>query len=151
MTRHRSKNLQPNDIDLIVGLFDCWTGSLSWERVIDTVETRLFFRYTRQALSGHRRISEAFGLCKERLAAVTHKRDSKPLSPELRALQERLARRDAEVQRLRAENQRLLEQFVVWIYNAQIRGVSQSDLERPLPPVDRGQTRRGLRAIEGGK
>ena len=75
----------------------------------------------------------------------------KSISPEHRALLERLARRDAEVMRLRAENQRLTEQFVVWIYNAHIRGVSLSDLERPLPPVDRGQTRRGLRAVEGGK
>jgi len=151
MKRQRSKNLDPSGGELIVGLFDRWTGPLSWERVIDAVEMRLFFRYTRQTLSGHHRIREAFVVCKERLANAPSKLGGKPISPEHRALLERLARRDAEVMRLRAENQRLTEQFVVWIYNAHIRGVSLSDLERPLPPADRGQTRRGLRAVESGK
>ncbi len=64
---------------------------------------------------------------------------------------ERLARRDAEVERLKTENQRLMEQFVVWLYNAQIRGIGQAELGRPLPRVDRGQTKAELRVASNGR
>jgi hypothetical protein len=47
------------------------------------------------------------------------------------------ARRDAEIDRLKAENARLLEQFVRWAYNANNRGVSEEVLNRPLPAVNR--------------
>lgn len=79
------------------------------------------------------------------------KKSEKHLSPEMRVLIERLARRDAEVERLKGENQRLMEQFVVWLYNAQIRSIGQAELGRPLPRVDRGQTKTELRVIGGGR
>ncbi len=58
-------------------------------------------------------------------------------TPELTASLQINARRDAEVERLKAENARLLEQFVRWAYNANNRGVSEEVLNRPLPAVNR--------------
>lgn len=52
----------------------------------------------------------------------------------------RIARLEAENQRLEAESQRLLEQFVVWAYNAHTRGLDKEFLSQPLPRVNRGQT-----------
>lgn len=149
MTNQRSRNLSAEDVELIVGLLDGWSGMLSWKGLIESVERRLYFRYTRQALHAHQRIRDAFGLCKERLARVSRKKGEKHVSQEMRLLMERLVRRDAEVERLKAENQRLMEQFVVWLYNAQIRGISQTELGRPLPRVDRGQTKTELSVIGG--
>lgn len=151
MTKQRSRNLSPEDVELIVGLLDGWGGALTWKGLIESVERRLYFRYTRQALHAHQRIRDAFGLCKERLARGSRKRGEKHISPEMRLLMERLARRDAEVERLKGENQRLMEQFVVWLYNAQIRGIGQTDLGRPLPRVDRGQTKAELRVVGNGR
>jgi hypothetical protein len=150
MTKQRSRNLSPEDVELIVGLLDGWGGALTWKGLIESVERRLCFRYTRQALHAHQRIRDAFGLCKERLARGSRKKGEKHISPEMRLLMERLARRDAEVERLKAENQRLMEQFVVWLYNAQIRGIGQAELDRPLPRVDRGQTKAELRVVGNG-
>ena len=147
MTKQRSRNLSPEDVEQIVGLLDGWGGSLTWKGLIESVERRLYFRYTRQALHAHQRIQDAFKLCKERLARGTRKRGEKHVSQEMRLLLERLARRDAEVERLKAENLRLMEQFVIWLYNAQIRGVGQAELNRPLPRVDRGQTKAELRVV----
>jgi len=149
MTKQRSRNLSSEDVELIVGLLDGWGGSLTWKGLIESVERRLYFRYTRQALHAHQRIRDAFGLCKERLARGNRKKGEKHVSQEMRLLMERLARRDAEVERLKAENQRLMEQFVVWLYNAQTKAVSLADLERPLPRVDRGQTKTELRVVGG--
>ena len=47
------------------------------------------------------------------------------------------ARREAEIERLKAENARLLEQFVRWSYNANNRGIGEEVLNRPLPAVNR--------------
>lgn len=151
MTKQRSRNLSPEDVELIVGLLDGWSGTLTWTGLIECVERRLYFRYTRQALHAHQRIRDAFGLCKERLARGPRKKGVKHVSQEMRLLIERLARRDAEVERLKAENQRLMEQFVVWLYNAQIRGLGQAELGRPLPRVDRGQTKTELRVVGNGR
>jgi hypothetical protein len=151
MTKQRSRNLSPEDVELIVGLLDGWGGALTWKGLIESVERRLYFRYTRQALHAHQRIQDAFKLCKERLARGSRKKGEKHVSQEMRLLMERLARRDAEVERLKAENLRLMEQFVIWLYNAQIRGVGQAELDRPLPRVDRGQTKAELRVVGSGK
>jgi len=146
MTRLRSRNLGPEEIDLVVGILDGWADTLSWNHLIDVVELRLLSRYTRQALSNHEQICEAFRLAKVRLLdGRTARSARKPKTPEEHALLARLARRDAEVIRLRAENQRLIERHVVWLYNAQVRGISDVDLDRPLPPVHRGQTKIELR------
>ncbi len=146
-SRSRSRNLGAKELDLIVGLLDGWSGALSWNQLIDAIELRLFFRYTRQALNNHDRIGEAFRLCKARLTECTSaSREARAKTPMEQALRARLTRRDAEVVRLEAQNQRLIERYVVWLYNAQARGLGLSELDRPLPPVHRGQTRFGLRA-----
>jgi hypothetical protein len=59
-----------------------------------------------------------------------------------------------ENQRLKAENDRLLEQFVRWAYNASTRNLDEAFLSRPLPHVDREQTavsRRGKALVSLAK
>jgi hypothetical protein len=50
---------------------------------------------------------------------------------------ETIERLQARVARLEAENGALIEQFVVWLYNANARGVTVEQLTRPLPPAAR--------------
>ena len=47
----------------------------------------------------------------------------------------------AQTQRLELENNRLLEQYARWAYNAHTRGLDDQFLNRRLPAVDRGQTK----------
>lgn len=53
---------------------------------------------------------------------------------------ERITRLTIENERLRRENSNLLEQFVVWPYNAHVRGLTDTDLSRALPSIDRRKT-----------
>jgi hypothetical protein len=53
---------------------------------------------------------------------------------------QRMARLEAENERLRTENDQLLEQFARWAYNAHTRGLDEKFLNRVLPSVNRGQT-----------
>ncbi len=67
MALKRSKNLSDADIRKIVSMLDGWTGSISWEAVIEGIERLLGQRYTRQALFNRERIRGAFDLRKQAL------------------------------------------------------------------------------------
>lgn len=140
MTRKRPKNLDDTRIKLIVGLLDGWSGDLTWERLIGAIELRLFSRYTRQALYSHEPIRLAFKLRKEECVSVPQT-STVARSAALQVALETIARLEAENRRLETTHSRLLEQFSIWSYNAYTHGLSEDALNRPLPRVDRGQTR----------
>ena len=137
----RSKNLGDGDILTVVKLIDGWSGPLTWKLLIAAVEKRLFNCYTRAALHKHARIAKAFSDRKLRLSEADDREERQSASPELHAANQRIDRLEAENQRLDGENNRLLEQFVRWTYNAGLRGLDHAYLSRPLPPVNRDRTK----------
>ncbi len=139
MAQKRSKNLGDAEIKQIVEILDGWSGKLGWELLIDAIEIRMFNRYSRQALYRHERIRHAFALRKNELSG--HDGNVRRVtSPQLQIALDRIARLETENKRLDSENSRLLEQFARWAYNAHTRGIDHRFLNRPLPPVNRGQT-----------
>lgn len=142
MAKNRAKNLDDGAIELIVGILDGWSAKLTWDQLIDAIEERIRVRYTRQALDKHSRIKTAYQVTKERLSGTPRIERSKRLSDvEASALTERLKRIEAENNRLKVENERLLEQFVTWAYNAHLKGLTKEYLNNPLPHVDRERTK----------
>lgn len=138
----RARNLDDQNIKLIVEIIDGMGKELSWNGLIEAVALRLGRTYTRQALHKHERIRAAFTHRKQGTAAATDKPEPKRRgSIELQKALERIERLTAQNQRLEMENNRLLERFARWAYNAHTRGLDEEFLNRPLPPVDRGQTR----------
>ncbi|SOE57651.1 hypothetical protein SAMN05446935_1243 [Burkholderia sp. YR290] len=140
MTRVREKNLDDSVVATIVEVLDGWSGRLTWEALIEVVERREGLRYTRQALHRHERIRLAFAVRKKALSGE----DAQPRqasSPELQVALDRIARLEAENQRLVAENHALLEQFARWAYNAHTRNLTGEFLNNPLPAVDREQSK----------
>jgi hypothetical protein len=138
MSVSRERNLDSGAISRIVTILDGWSGKLTWDLLIDAIRRHLRADYTRQALHKHERIKQAFAHRKKALS-------SEPASevrgsPELRAALERIGRLEGENGRLEVENQRLLEQFACWAYNAHTRGLDHAFLSRPLPTVNRDQT-----------
>jgi len=139
-SKKRSKNLGYAEIKQIAEILDGWSGKLTWELLIDAIELRMFSRYTRQALYKHERIRHAFELKKNELSEVRN--DVKRVaSPQLQIALDRIARLESENRRLESENNLLLEQFSRWAYNAHTRGLDHEFLNRPLPSVNRGQTK----------
>lgn len=142
-TRIRSRNLTDTRIASIVGILDGWSGRLTWALLLEAIEKRLKASYTRQTLHQHERIRLAFGLAKKRLLDGVEGVNLCGLSPvEARVFAERYELLLAKVERLQVENGRLLEQFVVWAYNAHTRGLDEAFLNRSIPEVNRGQTKR---------
>lgn len=139
----RSPNLTPADVQKIVGILDGWTGKLTWDLLVDTVEGLLTVRYTRQALDKHEQVKLAFGVRKKALTEASDSGAWAPAdSPQLDATELTIVRLKGENGRLEAENQRLLEKFARWAYNAHTRGLAEGVLDQPLPPVDRDRTDR---------
>lgn len=145
--RVRSRNLTDVDIASIVGLLDGWKGPLTWDGLIEAISKRLGARYTRQTLSKHPSIQNGFNLAKSRHSASqnglgNHGPNLVGLSEaEAMIFSERFERLSAECDRLKLENKQLLEQFVVWAYNAHIRGLDEVFLNRPIPEVNRARTK----------
>ena len=143
MAKDRAKNLDDNAIEIIVGILDGWSGKLTWDALIDAIGKRTRAHYTRQALDRHARIKMAYQLTKERLSgAQRSEANQKHSAVEVQAMLERYQRLQAENDRLKVENERLLEQFVTWAYNAHLKGLSKDYLNSPLLRVDREQTKR---------
>ncbi len=138
MAKKRAPNLTDGSIAAIVGLLDGWSGDLTWELLAAKVKSRTGSTYTRQTLYKHERIRNAFV---SRKASARRSSDRKSAgSLELVSALDRISRLEAECARLNAENHKLLEQFVVWAYNAHVRGLDFESLNRPLLVVNRDQT-----------
>lgn len=136
----RAKNLSAADVETIVGILDGWSGKLTWDLLIQAIARRNRATYTRQALHNHERIKNAFVLRKSALAGKPSGGDKKVEFPELQAALERIAKLEGENQRLQMENNRFLEKFATWAYNAHTRGLDEAFLSQPLPFVDRATT-----------
>jgi hypothetical protein len=134
--RSRAKNLDDRTIEQIVQILDGWSGKLTWEALIEEVSLRLRTRYTRQALHNHVRIKEAFASRKKALTG-RDREEIEAESPELQHALQRIARLEVENERLKRENNNLLEQFARWAYNASTRALDEKFLNQTLPPVYR--------------
>lgn len=132
-----AKHLTDKDIEQIIGILDGWRDKLSWEALCDACLPVIGTKPARQTLIKFVRITNAFNACKERL-----KEDIPELRapPSIRVAIERIARLERENERLKRENTELLQQYVVWQYNAHIHGLSDRDLNKSLPGIDRGKT-----------
>lgn len=129
-----AKHLTARDIELLVGLIDGWNGKLTWDALCDEAASLIGTRPTRQTLNAHPEVKSAFSDKKIQLKTGL-KPTKRPQS--LAIAEQRIHRLESENQRLKAENDRLLERFIRWQYNAQKRGLSQAVLDESLPTIDR--------------
>lgn len=149
-----TKRMTDTLIEQVKQQIDTWSssdGPLTWEAICTVVKVKLGREYTRQGLHKIEGIRIAYTVRRNALKRLIDRTGT--ASTEMQRVLERAAGLAAERDRLRAENQALLEQFVVWTYNASTKGLDPAFLSRPLPPIDRdatpGPKRRNIRRIPG--
>ncbi|WP_213385328.1 hypothetical protein [Acinetobacter pittii] len=132
-----SKHLTDQDIENIVELLDYWPldEKLTWELLCTAIEQQLELvpAPTRQTLQKFVRIKNAYDQCKKpskTAQAKINQRQKLPAS--LKIAQTKIDALEAKNRRLEKENALLLEQFVVWQYNAYKYGVSIDKLNEPI-------------------
>jgi hypothetical protein len=133
--------LTSDEIERIVELLTSWRGTLSWELLLERVETLLRRPFTRQGLAKQDNIQTAYQQAKDRI------RNEKPTYsealPEIELMQNTIDSLRAKIAVMEAERGRYEEKFATWLYNARSRGISELDLNRHLPEVDRdGSTKK---------
>ena len=134
MPRDRAPNLTPARVEAIVRTVSRLPDGLTWETVVEAVRSALGCSYTRQTLHGHPAV----------LLAFQARKHGTPARPGERPLSAR-ARREAELkadlrrrldEALRRE-EALLERHMRFVYNASACGLSEAELDGPLPPTNR--------------
>lgn len=132
----RNKVIKPRDVEAIINLIRGWPDeTVSWEGVCQACEPVLQYVPTRQGLSAHQAIQDAF---KARKAGLKVTAPAKmPLPSSLAVAGQRISYLNATAAELRLKNDRLSEQLMVWLYNARARGLTIEQLNAPLPRIDR--------------
>lgn len=125
-------------IDTIIGWSD---SSITWEEVCDECQTILNHRPSRQTLSYHKEIIEAF---KSKKNGIKNGKNMLKKPSSLSIAADTIFRLESDCYRLEQENKALKQQFVFWQFNAYKYGITEQQLNEPLPPVDRGRTDRKL-------
>lgn len=132
----RARNLDDRAIEQIVEMLDTWSEpKLTWDLLIEKILLRLRSSYTRQALHNHTRIKEAFAARKKNMPFANMQRERLQTREELR-----IVRLESEIDRLKRENNNLLEQFQRWVYNGYLKQMDErmrDFMNQPLPPVHR--------------
>jgi len=131
-----AKHITDQDIEKIVSLIDQWDDEVkfTWESLCALAVKRYSIAATRQTLQGYSRIKSAFNDKKVDMRANGQRKAKIP--PSLNIAAKRIATLEAENNRLKKEQERLLGQFVVWQYNAYAHGVTMDQMNRPLPKKD---------------
>lgn len=129
-----AKHLNKNDIEKAKDVLDGWEGKLTWDLFVEAFEMHVGRPTTRQALSRNSEIKSCFNERKTYLkSGIVSK--SKPQT--LKSAAQSIDRLKSENVRLKAENEKLLEMFLIWQYNAYKRGLTDIQLNEPLPDIDR--------------
>lgn len=136
------RRLTENDVETLVrtiGTLDVAT----WNAVVRLAKQRLGHPYSRQALSRHARIGTALSARREQLRNSGERRRPRPGTDAEAALLERIDALEAELARVKAENEAMMTRFAVWSYNTHVLGIPDERLDAPLQPVDRDYTEGG--------
>lgn len=133
-----AKHLTDKDINDVCELLDDWPvdSKLTWDRLVDAVAHDYRLSTTRQTLQKQVRIKQAFTEVKTLISGNAPKAvasRTRHLPSSLKAAADQLEKRERTIARLEAENNKFLEQFQTWLYNANQHGISIDQLNEPLP------------------
>ena len=124
------QHLTPKDEARIIKLIEEWPEpKLTWPLLVEACKTRLNIHRVRQSLMALPAVKMAMESRKVALKAPTEKAG---WVKDLQQANERIEKLTEANQQLRAVNQQLLARFLTWQANADMHGVTQAMLDRPL-------------------
>ena len=133
-----AKHLTKMDVEAILNIIHAWKdGKLTWEGICEASAPVIGKTPTRQSLNANKFIKEAYSSKKSSLKL------HEPVIPKPSSLTiaaDRIARLQSEIEVLKRKNSALLEQFVIWQYNAHKYGIKEHQLNEPMPRIDRERT-----------
>ncbi|ELQ9312292.1 hypothetical protein R3D73_005344 [Serratia marcescens] len=130
-----AKHLNRQDISAIVNLIRGWEeAKLTWSAICEEAEPLIGKLPTRQSLNAHEAITTAYQAKKDTLKGKAPK---KPRPASLNAAASRIANLEAQLAEVTEQNRKFKQMFTIWQYNAYKNGIKESQLNMPLPKIDR--------------
>lgn len=132
-----AKHITGYDEKMIINVINNWNGDekLTWDALCDKLIKSIGKRPTRQSLSSHVKVADCFNSKKKILkSGVTEENVVKPAN--LKIACQRIKRLETENEALIALNNKYLEQFKIWLYNAHLKQITIDELNHPLPKKD---------------
>lgn len=131
-----AKHLTQSDITAIVNLIRGWDlPKLTWLDICTEAASLIGKLPTRQSLNTHAAITNAYRVKKDVLKGKLPKNERTPSSLKIAA--SRIANLEAELTELKEQNRKYKQMFIIWQYNAYKYGLTESQLNMPLPKIDR--------------
>ncbi|MBA5603098.1 hypothetical protein H1224_18780 [Pectobacterium aroidearum] len=133
-----SKKITKREKTLIINTILGWSETgITWEGLCEECATFLKSKPSRQALSYHKDINEAF---KSKKHGIKNNKNNfkKPSSASIAS--QLILNFESEIRLLKEENRKLKQQFVTWQFNAFKHNINEMLLNEPLPKIDRGRT-----------
>lgn len=141
MKKNRAPDLTQEHIATVLDTLDTWRGKLTWDLLLDKLEAVWGYRYSRFTLASYAEVANAFSHRKDALRGTLPVSRGTPTDERVRAAMEQAERFKAKAERLEAENNLLLEQFVTWAHNAERKGITMDALNAPLAKPDRDRSK----------
>lgn len=126
---HMAKHLNRSEIKAIKHIILTWDGKITWSDLCESVYKNLNRTITRQSLSAHDEVVEAYRT-KKNLSNLKKSGLKKPANLTIAAQQ--IVNLKAENEMLKKQNNRYKEQFSYWQYNAYRHGLTMEQLNRPF-------------------
>lgn len=149
MAKPRGRVIDESVIEVIEHLLDKWNGKLTWDLLIAAIKAAIATQYTRQALLNHKPIAEAFSLRKRSLAKELGRPE--PQDARSQAFLKTIDTLKAENRRLENECSGYRAKFLRWTQNAMIKGLTEAQLDAPLPPMARNSTEAKVISLSRGR
>lgn len=141
MRKIRAPDLTSERIAVVLETLDAWKGKLTWDLLLDAVQSSTGIRYSRFTFAEYPEIANAFSFRKDSLRGTLPRQRGEPRDERVRVAVEQADRYKAKAERLEKENALLLEQFVTWATNAERKGVTMDMLNAPLPKPPRDRSK----------
>lgn len=124
------QHLTPQDEARIIKLIEDWSEpKLTWPLLVEACKMKLNINRVRQSLMALPAVNMAM---KDRKAALKAPMEKPGWIKDIHQANERIEKLTEANQKLKAVNQQLLARFLIWQANADMHGVSQAMLDRPL-------------------
>lgn len=124
-----SKHLSNRELSKIVKIISIWNEKLTWEELCKVVAVEIGRTVTRQSLSSHQIITDAYRLKK---ALVKEKRTPLRKPANLKVAAQRILSLETQLEIIKKQNNRYKEQFTRWQYNSYKYGINECQLNEPL-------------------
>lgn len=132
----RERVFTKTELDLIVDKIRTWPGeTIKWGDLCASLKDMLGRMPSRQGLSQHEAVQTAFTARKSHLRIQP--KQASPMPSSLAVAAQRISRLLTEKRELELQVQQLRERFKKWQYNAHVKNLTEADLDKPLPIIDK--------------